>query len=291
MKKSTDLLQSGADRSAGLRFVYVDVTDSARSLARSHLCGPASEQALAEALAAVALLGADLEQPEETVSLQMKSNGPIASVLVEAAFDGALRGFPAMKILNDFDGEAEPDMQAVFGADADVRIIRSIPGRVLAQSGFRLHDPRPAGAVSDYYNIALQRRAFVALCAVPGGDGVDCARAFLLECMPDGNADAFGTACALLGGNGFSESLEAARGAESLCVELGLGNLALDDPRPLRFGCRCSRERAYETLRALSAEDLTSMSKSGKETDIFCHMCGKCYSFKPEELVKLAEGK
>ena len=76
MLKSSDLLQTGADRAAGLRWIYADVTDSARDLARSHLCGPAAELALAESLAAVALLGADLEQPEETVSFQMKTTAP-----------------------------------------------------------------------------------------------------------------------------------------------------------------------------------------------------------------------
>lgn len=288
MRKSSDLLQTGADRSSGLRWVYADVTESARDLARSHLCGPAAELALAESIAAVAILGADLEQPEETVSFNMKTDGPVGSVLVEAAFDGALRGFPAKKILNDFDGEAEPDLGAVFGNSGEVRIIRSVPGRVIAQSGFAVAHPRPVGALTDYYNLALQRRAFAAITAVPGEEGVDRVRGFFLECMPDGDADVFGAACALLGGDGFSESLDAARGAVSLCEELGMKEIVTDDPRPLRFGCRCSRERAFETLRAVPADELAAMAKSGKDTDIFCHMCGKCYSFKPEELLKIA---
>ena len=84
MMKSSDLLQTGADRAAGLRWIYADVTDSARDLARSHLCGPASELALAEALAAVALLGADLEQPEETVTLQrMQPDGSIIVITMK----------------------------------------------------------------------------------------------------------------------------------------------------------------------------------------------------------------
>ncbi len=291
MLKSSDLLQTGADRTAGLRWVYADVTDSTRDLARSHLCGPASELALAESLAAVALLGADLEQPEETVSFQMKTDGPIGSVLVEAAFDGALRGFPAKKILNDFDGEAEPDIQAVFGRNSEVRIIRSIPGRILAQSGFQLRRPRPAEAVSQYFNLALQRRGVAAIVAVPGSDGIDRARGFFLECMPDGNDDVFASASALLGREGFSETLDAAQGAFSLCEELGMTDIVVDDPRPLRFGCRCSRDRARETLRALSPEELADMAKSGRDTDIFCHMCGKCYSFSPDELRQIADGK
>ena len=64
-------------------------------------------------------------------------------------------------------------------------------------------------------------------------------------------------------------------------------DVVTDDPRPLRFGCRCSRERAYETLRALSPEELSAMAKSGRDTDIICHMCGKTYSFKPEELRRI----
>ncbi len=289
MLKSSDLLQTGADRSVGLRWIYADVTDSARDLARSHLCGPASELALAESIAAVALLGADLEQPEETVSLQMKTDGPIGSVLVEAAFDGALRGFPAKKILPDFDGEAEPDIQAIFGGRGEVRIIRSVPGSILAQSGFQLRQPRPAEAVSQYFNVALQRRGFAAIAAVPGADGVDRARAFFLECLPGGDEEAFASATALLGREGFPEALDAAQGAFSLCEALGMKEIVTDDPRPLRFGCRCSRERAYETLRALPPEDVASMAKSGHDTDIYCHMCGKCYSFSPEELGKIGK--
>ena len=287
MLKSSDLLQTGADRAAGLRWIYADVTDSARELARSHLCGPAAELALAESLAAVALLGADLEQPEETVSLHIKTDGPIGSVLVEAAFDGALRGFPAKKILNEFDGEQEPDMQAVVGNAGEVRIIRSVPGCILAQSGFQLPGPRPAEAVSQFFNIALQRRGIATVVAVPGGDGVDRARAFFLECLPGGDEEAFSSASALLGREGFSEALDAAQGAFQLCEELGMKGIVSDDPRPLRFGCRCSRDRARETLRALSKEELADMAKSGHDTDIYCHMCGKCYSFKPEELSDL----
>lgn len=289
MQKSSDLLQSGADRTSGLRWVYVDVTDSARDLARSHLCGPASGLALAESLAVVALLGADLEQPEETVSFQMKTDGPIGSVLVEAAFDGALRGFPAMKILNDFDGEPEPDLDAVFGTKGEVRIIRSIPGKVISQSGFQISKPRPIDVAIEYYNIALQRKAFAAIAAVPGMDGSDRTRAFFIECMPDGKTEAFDTACSLLGDSRFSDSLDAAHSPAALCEELGMKDIVTDDPRPLRFGCRCSRERAYETLRAVPSDELATMAKSGKDTDIFCHMCGKCYSFKPEELLRLAQ--
>lgn len=289
--RPSDLLQTGAARDAGLRFVYADVTDSARDLARSHLSGPAAGLALSEGLAGVALLGADLELPEETVSFHLQTNGPIGTLLVEASFDGALRGFTAKKLLDEFDGEAEPDMQAVFGKMGEFRVMRTIPGKILSQSGLQLPDPRPAEALAAYYNAGLQRKATIAIVAVPGNDGPDLVRAILVELMPDGDKDVYAQISAQLKGEAFSNSLEGAHGVASLCDELDLSDrdLVLDEPRPLRFGCRCTRERARETLQTIPADELRTMAKAGKTTDIFCHMCGKCYSFKPEELRKLSE--
>ncbi len=291
MPEPSDLLVIGAARDAGLRFLYADVSDSARALARSHLAGPAAATALSECLAAVALLGADLELPEETVSLYLQTDGPIESALVEAAFDGALRGFTAKKILDAFDGEEDPDMDAVFGTRGEVRVMRSSPGQVIAQSGFFIDkSPRPGLILSRFYNEALQRRAAAFVTALPGEDGPDVVRAFLVECMPDGDEELFRSAAAQMEGEGFHESLEATLGPVPLLGELGVsGEIATDEPRPLRFGCRCSRERARETLQTLSAQELRDMAKSGRSTDIYCHMCGKCYSFKPEELRKLSE--
>lgn len=289
MRKSTDLLISGADRENGLRWIYVDVADSSTALSRSHLAGPAATLALSESLVAVALLGADLETPEETVSLQIRTDGPIGSILVEAAFDGSLRGFTAKKILHEFDGNPESNQQAIYGAMGEVRIIRSTPGHILSQSGFRLTSPRPGTAVSEYFNVALQRRGTAAIAVVPNLDyGVTAARGFFLELMPGGNEECYGRARAMLGDVNFSEALDAASGATALCEELGMGELATDPPRPLAFACRCSRDRARETLRALSKDELLSMAKSGHDTSIICHMCGRDYSFKPDELEELA---
>lgn len=289
MRKSSDLLISGADRGNGLRWTYVDVTDSATALARSHLAGPAATLALAESVTAVALLGADLETPEETISLQMRTDGPIGQVLVEAAFDGSLRGFTAKKIIPEFDGAPEPHAQDIFGAMGDVQIIRSTPGRIISQSGFRVSSPRPGEAITQYFGVALQRRGIAALAVAPdNADGVSVARGFFLELMPEGNEERYAYAKAMLGDGAFSESLDAATGAASLCEELGMGQITSDPPRPLRFACRCSRDRAKETLKTLSKDELMDMAKSGRDTDIYCHMCGKCHSFKPSEIEEMA---
>lgn len=291
MAKSSDILISGADQALGIRFVFADVTDSAKALARSHLAGPAASSALAEAIAAVAILNADLEQPEETVSFHMKLDGPIESVLVESAFEGALRGFTGKKILNEFDGNQDFNTADVFGKTGMACIMRSIPGKVISQSTLNLQSTRPADVLTNYYTFSLQRRAVAAIAVAPGDENVDSARAFFIECMPDGNESRFNGFAQQIAAPEFTEILDSASSALSLCEELGFENIVHDDPRPLFFGCRCSRDRARETLQTVPPDELRTMAAAGKDTDIYCHMCGKNYTFKPEDLLKIADGK
>lgn len=100
MSKTADSRVTAYSPSAKISLVFVEVTDSARELERSHLCGPTAGLIQAEALAAVALLGAELSQPEETVTLRMRVSGPVGGLLVEAGADGSLRGYTQVKVMN-----------------------------------------------------------------------------------------------------------------------------------------------------------------------------------------------
>ena len=92
------------DPATKLAVVLCDCTAAARDLARAHLSGPTASYYLAQALAGVALLGAETSQDEETVTLRLDCPGPLGGFLVEATAVGTLRGYTKQKILNDFDG-------------------------------------------------------------------------------------------------------------------------------------------------------------------------------------------
>ena len=50
----------GYSKSKGISLTYVDVTEAAKKLEQKHLSGPTAGRFLAEALASVAVLSADL---------------------------------------------------------------------------------------------------------------------------------------------------------------------------------------------------------------------------------------
>jgi molecular chaperone Hsp33 len=53
---------------------------------------------------------------------------------------------------------------------------------------------------------------------------------------------------------------------------------------PLRYRCRCSRERLARHLVLLPPEDLASLQSDGGTIDADCVFCATRYRFTPEEL-------
>lgn len=60
------------------------------------------------------------------------------------------------------------------------------------------------------------------------------------------------------------------------------------DSYPLRFGCRCSRDRVEAVFATLPAKELLQMAAE-KETEAVCPYCNAKYLFTSEELKKMAQ--
>ena len=251
-----DCREEWFDAEKKVSVVVVDVTSAAQELARGHLCGPTAAYYLAKGLAAAALLGAETESAEETVGVQMKCSGPLGGLNVECTADGKLRGYTERKILDDFDGMGVPSDKAVLG-ERRFQVTRSVPGRILSQG--------ISNSLDGYLAGSLQRKATIQLEASVS-DEVEIleARGVLVEEMPD----ASGTG--VLGVNFKSLAVS----SRNLLGRIHLEKAELRRTSPLKFGCRCSPERAKATLAALSAEERRGLPK---KVGITCHMCGRTY--------------
>lgn len=251
-----DIREEWYDARHKVSVVIADVTAAAQELARAHLSGPVSARYLAEALAAVAVLGAETSQEDETVSLQMKCTGPLGGVNVECTASGTLRGYAERKVLDDFDGMGGPDDAKVVG-ERRYMVTRSIPGKVLSR-GF-------ATSLDGYFADSLQRRMRL-FTEVSVNDEVEvlAARAVTVEALPDSDYD-------------IDEipAVSACVCARTILSGLGLSRAELKRSLPMRFACRCSPERAAAMLDALSPEEIASLPP---ETDITCHMCGRTFT-------------
>ena len=249
------------DASKRVAVTLVDVTDAAQALARGHLCGPTSAHFLTEALASAALLGGETSEPDETVILQMKCDGPLGGYNVECTAAGTLRGYTERKVLDDFDWMGRPDPKKVVGS-AQVQVTRSVPGRILSQG--------ISNSLDGYLAGSLQRKAAVFVAASVSDDVViGEARGLLVEVLPESKED--------LAPYLAFDVKKLAGASRTILRALGLERAELKKTEPLAFACRCTPERAVAMLAALSEEERASLPPT---LDVTCHMCGKTFTMK-----------
>ncbi len=93
----------------------------------------------------------------------------------------------------------------------------------------------------------------------------------------------------LAGWRSVSRLIEQGLGPEDL-VDRALGDMPhrVLEKRPLRFFCRCTRERALDLLASLKPADLAEIIADGQGAELSCQFCRETYRFAPEELARLA---
>ena len=253
-----DCREEWYDKDAKVAVTIVDVTGAAQELARGHLAGPTAAHYLTEALASVALLGAEMSEQDETVILQAKCSGPLGGYNVECTAAGTLRGYTEKKVLDGFDGLGRPKDKMVLG-DQQIQVTRSVPGKILSQG--------ISASIDGYLAGSLQRKACIYLEAAVN-DEVEIleARGVMVEALPDSKAmvSAF-----------IPEKISVA--SRNILKQLGLEKAELRKTTPLKFACRCSPDRALTMLAALSEEEKKSLPPT---VDITCHMCGRTFTVK-----------
>lgn len=267
------------DPASKIAVLCVDCTTAAGQLARGHLSGPTAARYLAQALAGVALLGAETSQKEETVTFRLDCPGPLEGFLVECTAAGTLRGYTKKKILNDFDGMGTPKDVKVLGETGTFEIIRSIPGMILSSGTVATAWTKGAVAagLDAFFDQSLQRRVRTAVTAAANDDGVPVyARGLLAECAPDGDATVFEQVAEVFASGAAAKALAVGAAApRTLLKKLGLPHAEIRKTSPLSYACRCSAERAAAMLAAIPPDERATLPPT---LDITCHMCGRTWT-------------
>lgn len=227
---------------------------------------------LGEALAASVLLGSTLKFSGR-LSLQCKSAGVVGILFAECSHERRIRGYARVGR-----EPASGDLRALLREGTLAITITPDKGQQY-QGIVPLDAPTLAPCLDHYFAQSEQLPTHILLAA----DGRRAA-GFLLQVLP--------TAASRDAGHDrrweHLRQLAATLGpAEllSLPVETLLYRLfhadavRLHPAESVAFGCRCSRERAADTLRSLGEAELRDILASEGEIGIHCEFCQQAYAF------------
>jgi len=260
---------------AGVRGVLVRLGAAWREVAGRADYSPALRALLGESLAASALLTGNIKL-EGSLSIELKSSGPLRLLFTECSDQGHLRG------LARAEGVLPAPLQLEALPDAVMAITIGHAERGQRYQGLvDLRHAELAGALEGYFTQSEQLPARILLAA----DG-EHAVGLMLQRLPgeggrDGvhDEDAWPRIGHLIDTLGKQEMLATA--PEDLLYRLfHEESVRLFDPRPLAFGCSCTRERVESMLRSLGrAEVEAALEAREGEIEVTCEFCAQRYTF------------
>lgn len=247
---------------------------------------------LGELLLVASMLSSNLKQ-DGIFTIQLRGNGPVPLVVVDAAFGGQLRGFAEVKpdaVLN------QPTYRPaeLLGEDGYLAITLD-PGEGMQryQGVVALDGDSIVDAFMHYFTYSQQLDVLFNL-AVEHREGGWVAGGFMLERMPgeggghsqptETQEEGWRTSLALAGTLKQAELLDPLLEGETLLYQLfHEDGVVVYPPHALRSGCRCSRERILNLLVSMPIEDRADMVVDG-EISVHCQFCNSTEKFSPQDV-------
>lgn len=248
--------------------------------AREHQALPPSVMALlGESLAAAALLSASLKF-RGTLTLQLAGSSGAVSMLVAQATDA--RTFRGMAHHAAGSAAAARFSEQVKGG----RLVVSVEqGEGIApwQGIVPLEGESLAQCLESYFEVSEQLPTMIVLAA-----NAETAAGLLLQKLPAPDSQGEGAAAAVQDVWEEATALLATLGADELLATepqellrrlFGAHDLRLFDAEPVRFACRCSRERVASMLRGLGQAEVESIIAEQGAVTVTCEFCQRPYRF------------
>jgi len=263
----------------------------ADALLTRHENAPVVTALAGQALALVAALSATLKF-RGSFSLQVKGDGPVNMLLADCTEAGALRGYAradAAKLATLLAADDAPDARALLGEGYVAFTVDQGPDMERYQGIVAIEGNTLADMAAHYFATSAQTDCLVRLAAAEGPDGWRAA-ALVLERVPgSGGVDpdlepaaldeSWNTALALGGTVTDAEMLNDLLPAEDLIWRLfSTEGVAVDRPRALAYGCRCSRQRLSGILEGFGPTDLDDMAVGG-DIVMTCEFCNLDFRF------------
>lgn len=274
-----------------LRLVGMDSTQIVEEARVRHDLSKTATAALGRTLTGSALLAVVLgKKTDSRVTLRVEGGGPVGWIVAEGSADGRVRGYvrvPHADLpLRESDGKL--DVSGLVGRDGELAVTRLLDNGEPYTGSIHLTSGEIAEDISTYLGVSEQIPNAVLLGVYEEGQRVAQAGGLLIQAMPgvsdetlaklEANIRAVGQITDHLRQGGLLQVINR--------VTDGLNLVLAPDAQAARFECRCSREKALDSLKFFSAAERQEMIAAGGQ-EILCHWCSEKYHLTPDEIAAL----
>lgn len=281
-----------SDEEGHIRAFAASTTELVEKARQIHGTLPVVTAAFGRMLTANSMMGIMLKGVKETVSLQIRGDGPLESAVTVSDCFGNVRGYvanPLVDIPPKYKGKL--DVGGAVG-NGTLTVVRDMGlkepyvGKVQLQSGEIAED------IAYYYAVSEQVPSVVALGVLVDRDlSVKAAGGYIVQLMPDATEEEIARIEENLSGLAPVSTQIAEGYTPEMLLDGVLKGFKLKEVTEVtpEYKCNCTKERIEKALVSLGRAELKKIADEDGGAELGCYFCGKKYNFSAEELISFAE--
>ena len=285
-----DYLVRGMSMDGLLKVVAIRSTELVRRGAQIQKTTPNATAAFGRALTAASMMGNMQKVENGSMTLQIRSDGPIGGLVCVADPVGNVRGYvyePNVPLVEKHPGKL--DVGATVG-NGTLTIIRDLQMKEPYVGSIALVSGEIGDDVTAYFAQSEQTPTACALGVLVDRDqSVKVAGGYLIQLLPGATEETIQAVERGIQRSGaVTAMLEQGMTPEDIlgqvCGDLGV---IFMETTEIEYKCYCSRERVTSALISLGKKELMQIAQENKPFPVECQFCDEIYTFTTDDIEKI----
>lgn len=272
-----------------LRAFAANTTAIVEEMRARHGTTPVATAALGRTATAGVMMGAMLKG-EERLTIQVKGDGPIGQIVVDANAKGEVRGYvdnPQVDL--PLNARGKLDVAGAVG-EGELYVIKDLG----LKEPYRGSIPIVSGELGEdftyYFAKSEQTPSAVALGVLIATDyTVQTSGGFILQLLPGMDEEEIAAIEQKIASLPPITSLLAEGADLEDVLKRLVDSVEVLERSDIRFQCKCSRERVDQTLISLGREEIEQIIREDRKAEVVCHFCNEAYVYNANDLHNLLE--
>ena len=279
-------------KDAPIKAMAISGTSLVERARQIHDTWPVATAALGRLLMAASMMGNMLKEQDGSVTLRVKGDGPLGTVLAVSDSMGNVRGYvenPAVDVPRK--SHAKLDVGSAVGPGGTLTVVKDLGLKEPYVGSIQLISGEIAEDIAAYFVESEQIPTACALgVLVQGGSGeVITAGGYLIQLLPGADEEAICKVERGLQKVGYvTGHLKQGKSALDLIRDvLGEFEIEILETCPVEYRCYCSRDRVVKALISMGSQEMRSLIDEQGQAELTCQFCDQVYRFSREELEEI----
>lgn len=279
----TDQIIRGVARGGRVRFFVAKTTETVKKAQEIHQTYPATSAALGRVMSVAAIMGNGLKSDHERLVVEIKSDGDLNHVLVQANNRGEVRGLVSNPHAHAVKDNRKLDVGGIIGTGS-LRVTYKSGNEATFSSQVELQTGEIGEDFAYYYLQSEQIPSAVSVGVLVNEDlSILSAGSILIQVLPEATEEDIVAIEKVLSTLPPVSTIMIDKEALEVASHL-FEDAVILETHAINYFCGCNREQMENVLRTLNKEDLEELIEKDNGATLECQYCNKSYHFDASDI-------